>query len=150
MMGRLVALVGAAAAAVGAMLFGRRAMRQRARERRKAERQAKRRRAGGGASSGAAPASTSLAPAPDRAPLTGDADETADATEPGFQSIKGIGPAIEERLREVGVTSVAQIAAWSDDDVEAVAPRLKVSSQRIHDQAWVEQAQRVLAGEPAG
>jgi predicted flap endonuclease-1-like 5' DNA nuclease len=149
MIGRLVALVGAAAAAAGAMLFGRRAMRQRTRARRKAERQAKHRRAGAGASPGALPASTTLAAAPDRVDTTTSADEMADGAEPGFQSIKGIGPAIEERLREVGVTSVAQIAGWSDDDVEMVAPKLRVSSQRIHDQAWVEQARRVMAGEPA-
>jgi predicted flap endonuclease-1-like 5' DNA nuclease len=149
MIGRLVALVGAAAAAAGAMLFGRRAMRQRARARRKAERLAKRRQAGAGASPGAAPASTTRAAGPDGVGTTSATHERADDAEPGFQSIKGIGPAIEERLREVGVTSVAQIAGWSDDDVEMIAPKLRVSSQRIHDQAWVEQAQRAMTGEPA-
>ena len=75
---------------------------------------------------------------------------TSATDEAGFRSIKGIGPAIEERLREVGVTSVAQMADWTDEDVEALAPQLKVTSERIRNQAWVEQARRVVAGERGG
>jgi predicted flap endonuclease-1-like 5' DNA nuclease len=65
---------------------------------------------------------------------------------PGFTSIKGIGPALEQRLRASGVTSVAQVAAWSDEDIERLAPTLKVSPERIRREAWVEQA-RVITGD---
>jgi predicted flap endonuclease-1-like 5' DNA nuclease len=56
---------------------------------------------------------------------------------------------MEERLRASGVTSVAQVAAWSDDDITAIAPGLKVRPERIRREAWVEQAQAVLAGDHA-
>jgi large subunit ribosomal protein L21 len=56
---------------------------------------------------------------------------------------------MEERLRASGVTSVAQIAAWSDDDIEAIAPGLKVKAERIRREAWVDQAKAVMAGDHA-
>jgi large subunit ribosomal protein L21 len=163
MIGRLVALVGAAVAAAGAMLLGRRGLRQRSRARRKAERQARLRsstastaaqasttalRSSTGPGEGGVPADDGDAAAQrhdDARDAPGTSDSASD--EPGFRSIKGIGPAMEERLREAGVTSVAQMAEWTDDDVEALAPQLKVTSERIRNQEWVEQARRVVAGE---
>jgi predicted flap endonuclease-1-like 5' DNA nuclease len=53
---------------------------------------------------------------------------------------------LEQRLRASGVTSVAQVAAWSDEDIERLAPTLKVTPERIHREAWVEQA-RVITGD---
>jgi large subunit ribosomal protein L21 len=64
-------------------------------------------------------------------------------------AIMGIGPATQKRLLASGVTSVAQVAAWSDDDIEAIAPSLKVRPERIRREAWVEQAQAVVAGKHA-
>ncbi len=82
----------------------------------------------------------------------GEAQGASDSApdEPAFQSIKGIGPAMEERLREAGVTSIAQMADWTDDDVEALAPQLSVTSERIRNQEWVEQARRAVAGDHGG
>jgi large subunit ribosomal protein L21 len=71
-----------------------------------------------------------------------------EAAEPGFRSIRGIGPAMEDRLRAAGVTSVAQIAAWSDSDVEAIAPRLRVTPERVRSQAWVDQARSLMGSSP--
>ncbi len=56
---------------------------------------------------------------------------------------------MEERLRAAGVTSVAQIAGWSDADIEAIAPSLKVTPERIRREAWVEQARAVVGSAPA-
>ena len=166
MIGRLVLLAAAAAAAAGAAVFGRRKARQQARARRRAERQAKRARLD--VTAGAATPAIADKPMPEmwrrlhrlrRRPSQGprrrqgarprarpgQPDQPGDA----FSAIKGIGPAMEERLRASGVTSVAQVAAWSDDDITAIAPSLKVKPERIRREAWVEQAQAVLAGDHA-
>ena len=72
------------------------------------------------------------------------ADSEADAgTGEGLRAIKGIGPAMEARLAGVGVTSVAQLAAWSDADVASMAPRLQVGPDRV--ESWVEAARGVEA-----
>ncbi len=166
MIGRLVLLVAAAAATAGAVVFGRRRARQQARARRRAERQAKRARLD--VTAGAATPAIADKPMPDvaTAPPAAAASEsgseaapkdeaegqaTGQPDQPGdaFSAIKGIGPAMEERLRASGVTSVAQVAAWSDDDITAIAPSLKVRPERIRREAWVEQAQAVLAGNHA-
>jgi large subunit ribosomal protein L21 len=61
----------------------------------------------------------------------------------GLQAIRGIGPAMEARLAGVGVTSVAQLAAWSDAEVAAMAPRLQVGPERV--EGWVAAARGVGA-----
>jgi large subunit ribosomal protein L21 len=90
----------------------------------------------------------SVQPAGPHAPAASSVATGSASPESGFRSIRGIGPALEERLREAGVTSVSQVAAWSDADVETIAPLLKVTPERIRSQAWVEQAQGVLASRP--
>jgi len=55
-------------------------------------------------------------------------------------SLKGIGAVSEERLAGIGVTRFAQIASWSDEDLESVAVRIKVSAERIRREDWVGQA----------
>ncbi len=72
----------------------------------------------------------------------GDAEADAGTGE-GLQAIRGIGPAMEARLAGVGVTSVAQLAAWSDADVAAMAPRLQVGPERV--EGWVAAARGVEA-----
>ncbi len=162
MIGRVMLLAAGAVAAAGAVLFGRRKARQQTRARRRAERQAKRARATSASSVAAAAFESVPAPKVADAPATaeaalidhersdrGAAAAPAEQLGPAFTSIKGIGPAMEARLRAAGVTSVAQIAGWSDVDVEAVAPRLKVTPERIRRDGWVEQARAVVGGAPA-
>jgi large subunit ribosomal protein L21 len=73
------------------------------------------------------------APAGDAADGTGaDTDELTD--------IKGIGAISKERLDHMGVTTFAQIAAWSDDDLEAASAIIKISPERIRREDWVGQA----------
>lgn len=64
----------------------------------------------------------------------------ADAPDDSLQSIRGIGAVSEERLRAIGVTTIAQISAWSEDDVDMVAAQIKVSVERIRREDWVGQA----------
>lgn len=62
-----------------------------------------------------------------------------------LQMIKGIGAVIEKKLMEYGVNSYAQIAAWSDAEVEDFSQRLNFKG-RIEREGWVEQAKQLLAG----
>ena len=57
-----------------------------------------------------------------------------------FKLIKGIGPAIERRLHEVGVTTFAQLAALSPDALATLVEGAGVSSGRIVTQDWIGRA----------
>lgn len=58
--------------------------------------------------------------------------------------VRGIGPKFEKALKAEGVTSVRQIAEWSDADVEAIAERLGIRVERIRKDDWVGGAKRAL------
>lgn len=80
-------------------------------------------------------------------PAVADSADWAARAEPaGLRSIKGVGAVSEERLRALGVTTVAQIAAWSDDDIAAMAARIHVSAERIRHEDWVGQARAATGG----
>jgi predicted flap endonuclease-1-like 5' DNA nuclease len=64
--------------------------------------------------------------------------------------IKGLGPKIAGLLGELGVTSFAQIAAWSEADIAAIDAQLGRFSGRIMRDQWVAQAQLLAAGDEAG
>lgn len=57
--------------------------------------------------------------------------------------LAGLGPKIESRLREAGVTSLKQIASWKAQDVEAISKELKLGN-RIAREKWVEQAKALI------
>ena len=63
--------------------------------------------------------------------------------------VKGIGAVSAERLSGIGITSLAQLAAWSDADVDDVGPRIKISPDRIRREDWVGQA-RAISGTDDG
>ena len=72
----------------------------------------------------------------------------ADVEEPvpdDLTRIKGIGPAYEQRLKEAGITTFAQLAALSDEQVGELEERMNFRG-RITRDAWREQA-RALAEE---
>ena len=58
--------------------------------------------------------------------------------------LKGIGAVSAERLNGIGVTTFAQIADWSDEDLEAASAQIKVSVERIQREDWVGQARATL------
>jgi predicted flap endonuclease-1-like 5' DNA nuclease len=53
-------------------------------------------------------------------------------------------------LGELGVTSFAQIAAWSDADVTRIDAQLGRFKGRITRDQWIEQARLLSAGDEAG
>ena len=62
-----------------------------------------------------------------------------------LKKIRGIGPKFEQALHALGVTSFAQIAGWTEEEVAKVAAQLKVHTSRILRDGWIEKA-RELAG----
>ena len=65
-----------------------------------------------------------------------------------LKMIKGVGPAIEKTLNEMGIISFRQIADMSEYDIDRIANRLKGFHTRIYREDWIGQA-RTLLGEAA-
>ncbi len=57
--------------------------------------------------------------------------------------IKGIGPAIEKTLNELGIFRFHQVAELSDYDIERIAKRLKGFRARIEREDWLGQAREL-------
>lgn len=66
----------------------------------------------------------------------GDADK--------LTKIKGIGPVAERQLNEQGITTYAQIAALTEDEIAKVDEYMPFSADQIRD--WQEQAKALIAG----
>ena len=64
--------------------------------------------------------------------------------------IKGLGPKLSARLGELGVTSFAQIAGWSAEDLAKVDAQLGAFAGRPQRDGWVEQAGFLARGDVAG
>ena len=88
-----------------------------------------------GATKGAAPAKAAEAPAAE-APAAGGDD---------LKQLSGVGPALEKKLLEAGVTTFAQIAAWTEEDVAAMDEKLSFKG-RIEREGWIAQAQELAQG----
>jgi len=54
-----------------------------------------------------------------------------------FQQIRGIGPTLERRLHEEGVTTFRQLAALDEDQVALLADAIRLSRGRIVRDDWV-------------
>ena len=61
-----------------------------------------------------------------------------------LKMIKGVGPAIEKTLNEMGIFNFQQIADMSEYDIDRVARRLKGFHSRIHREDWIGQARMLL------
>ena len=74
----------------------------------------------------------------------------AAAATPGADDISligGIGPKIHKALTDMGITSFAQIAAWTPADVERIEADIKQKG-RVAREDWIEQAKELMAGKP--
>ena len=60
-----------------------------------------------------------------------------------LQRIKGIGPAIEKTLHELGIFSFQQIAELTEYDIDRVANRLRGFRSRIYREDWIGQAREL-------
>ncbi len=59
--------------------------------------------------------------------------------------LSGVGPALEKKLHEAGVTSFAQIAAWTEADVADMDEKLTFKG-RIEREGWIDQAKELIKG----
>lgn len=101
---------------------------------------------GSGSVGGVAVAAT--APVKAAAPKKAAKAEAAPAAAAGADDLKklsGVGPALEKKLLAAGVTSFAQIAEWSADDVAAIDEQLSFKG-RIEREGWIEQAKELAKG----
>jgi large subunit ribosomal protein L21 len=61
--------------------------------------------------------------------------------------IDGVGPVLVKKLAAAGVTSLSQIAAWTDADITRIDAEAGLKG-RATSEEWVEQAKELLAGKP--
>jgi large subunit ribosomal protein L21 len=83
-------------------------------------------------------AKTAAAPKAEAAPAA------APAGADDLKRLSGVGPKLEEKLHAAGVTSFAQIAAWTEADVAAMDEKLSFKG-RIEREGWIEQAKTLAA-----
>lgn len=81
---------------------------------------------------------------PASAPSSSEASATTGAEGDDLRAIKGLGAVAAEKLRGAGVTTYAQIAAWTPDEARDIALRLELQPGRVASDDWVGQAQTLL------
>ena len=62
-----------------------------------------------------------------------------------LKKLSGVGPALDKKLHEGGVTTFAQIAAWTEEDVAEFDEKLSFKG-RIEREGWIEQAKELAKG----
>ena len=77
---------------------------------------------------------------PDLAEVTEFRDRETGSLRDDLKLIKGVGPAIEKTLNELGIFRFHQIAEMSEYDIDRVAQRLKGFRTRIYREDWIGQA----------
>ena len=100
---------------------------------------------GAGVAGAAAPkkaAAKKAAPKKEAAPK---AEAKAAAGGDDLKQLSGVGPALEKKLHAAGVTTFAQIADWTADDVAAMDEKLSFKG-RIEREGWIEQAKELAKG----
>lgn len=64
--------------------------------------------------------------------------------------LKGVGPRLAAQLGGLGIDGFAQIAAWSDADIDRIDAQLGRFQGRIRRDNWIEQARLLAARDEAG
>lgn len=82
--------------------------------------------------------SASAEPAPSPTPAADGADD--------LTAIKGLGKVKAAKLVAAGVTSYAQVAAWTDDDIAQMGLVSNTSPGQIKREDWVGQAKTLAEG----
>lgn len=99
----------------------------------------------------AAPLGTDAEAGPEIAPApVPDAPIPAPASGDDLTRIKGLGPKIAALLGEFGITTFAQIAALTPDEVERIDAKMGRFAGRFARDQWVAQAQLLAAGDEPG
>ncbi|HNP64182.1 MAG TPA: hypothetical protein PKH39_09610 [Woeseiaceae bacterium] len=77
-------------------------------------------------------------------------DRQINGARDSLQAIKGVGPAIEKTLNEMGIFRFQQIAEMSEYDIDRVAKRLKGFRSRIYREDWIGQARELRDQDASG
>jgi large subunit ribosomal protein L21 len=91
----------------------------------------------------AAPKKAPAKKAAPKAEAKGEAAPAAAADD--LKQLSGVGPALEKKLIAAGVTTFAQIAAWTEADIAEFDEKLSFKG-RIEREGWVEQAKKLAEG----
>jgi large subunit ribosomal protein L21 len=87
----------------------------------------------------AKPAAAKVTEAKPAAPKAGKAAAGGDV-----KKLSGVGPALEKKLMAAGVTSLEQVAAWTEADVTKIDEELSFKG-RIEREGWIAQAKELTA-----
>ena len=87
----------------------------------------------------AKPAAATATEAKPAAPKAGKAAAGGD-----LKKLSGVGPALEKKLIAAGVTSLEQVAAWTEADVSKIDEELSFKG-RIEREGWIAQAKELTA-----
>jgi large subunit ribosomal protein L21 len=87
----------------------------------------------------AKPAAAKATEAKPAAPKAGKAAAGGD-----LKKLSGVGPALEKKLIAAGVTSLEQVAAWTEADVTKIDEELSFKG-RIEREGWIAQAKELMA-----
>jgi len=87
----------------------------------------------------AKPAAAKATEAKPAAPKAGKAAAGGD-----LKKLSGVGPALEKKLMAAGVTSLEQVAAWTEADVTKIDEELSFKG-RIEREGWIAQATKLTA-----
>ncbi|MGC4023787.1 MAG: proton-conducting membrane transporter [Mesorhizobium sp.] len=90
-------------------------------------------------------AKTSSSKAPAEKPAVSKAKLASSSKKDNLRRLIGIGPVNERKLNKHGITSFAQIAAWTTADIKKVEEFLEFDG-RIKREKWVQQAKLLAAG----
>ena len=105
----------------------------------------------GGAKAKAAPAKKAAA-APkaepkSAAPAKAAPKAAAPAGDDDLKMLTGVGPALETKLKDAGVTSFAQIAAWTDADIANLEETISGLAGKVEKGDWLANAAKLAKGE---
>ena len=73
------------------------------------------------------------------------AEKAPAAAADDLKKLSGVGPALEKKLIAAGITTFAQVAAWTEADVAAMDEQLSFKG-RIEREGWIAQAAELAKG----
>jgi large subunit ribosomal protein L21 len=77
-------------------------------------------------------------------PVEAVASVRAKTSDDDLTKLSGVGPAMLKKLNTVNISTLAQIAAWTSEDVAAIDEKLSLKG-RIEREGWIQQAKELAS-----